>query len=58
MANAFPCIHKDRCRSPLACSGFGYCRERNFDGHGMHEAEVARRKQESDNDSLKAGRAC
>jgi hypothetical protein len=21
---------KDQCRSPLACSGFGYCRERNF----------------------------
>lgn len=23
---------RDRCWSPLACSGFGYCRERNFDG--------------------------
>lgn len=24
-----PCL-KDRCYSPLACQGFGYCRERNF----------------------------
>jgi hypothetical protein len=25
-----PCL-KDRCYSPLACYGWGYCRERNFD---------------------------
>lgn len=26
-----PCL-SGRCYSPLACSGFGYCRERNFAG--------------------------
>lgn len=36
-----------RCRSPVACGGFGYCRERNNDGRPMDEANVARRKQES-----------
>ena len=25
-----PCI-KDQCRSPVACSGFGHCRELNFE---------------------------
>lgn len=24
-----PCIAKHGCRSPVACGGFGYCRERN-----------------------------
>lgn len=23
-----------RCRAPVACDGFGYCRERNWDYHG------------------------
>lgn len=22
------------CRSPIACNGFGYCRERHWDHHG------------------------
>lgn len=26
-----PCIGK-RCYSPMACGGFGYCRNRNLDG--------------------------
>jgi hypothetical protein len=25
----------DRCRSPVACEGFGYCRERNWDYRGQ-----------------------
>jgi hypothetical protein len=28
--NAFECL-KDQCRSPVACGGWGYCREKNFD---------------------------
>lgn len=30
----FLCIG-GRCRSPIACGGFGYCRERNNDGRPM-----------------------
>jgi len=33
------------CRSPVACGGFGYCRERNFDGTPMTEAKLARNRE-------------
>lgn len=49
----FKCIVVDAfraCASPVACGAFGYCRTRNFDGKGMSEAEVARRKAESEAD--------
>ncbi len=40
------CIDK-RCYSPLACKGFGYCRERNHDGAATTEAKIqSLRKQE------------
>jgi hypothetical protein len=58
MANSFHCL--TRCRSPLACGSFGYCRERNLDGRRMSPAEIERRKQESDAERvhvLQAGRA-
>jgi hypothetical protein len=42
------CTRKDYCRSPVACGGFGYCRERNFDGYPMSQAECNRRKTEQD----------
>jgi len=45
--NDFPCL-KDQCRSPLACHSFGYCRERNFDGCPMDQANVDRRRRESE----------
>jgi hypothetical protein len=32
-----PCL-KDRCRSPIACEGWGYCRERNSPLDPMDEA--------------------
>lgn len=32
------CI-KRQCRSPLACSGWGYCRELNFNGGTMTDVE-------------------
>ncbi|MBR0693632.1 hypothetical protein [Bradyrhizobium lablabi] len=36
------CI-KDQCRSPVACRGFGYCRERNFGGSvHLSQEEVGR----------------
>lgn len=40
-----PCL-KDRCRSPVACGGWGYCRERNFidDGAPTDEQIKERRK--------------
>ena len=53
--NGFICIKKeggDYCRSPTACAGFDYCRERNQDGHGMSPSQVARRKRESDQDVI------
>lgn len=37
---------KDRCRSPVACGGFGYCRERNQDGRSMDEETIMRRRAE------------
>lgn len=56
MANNFQCLK--HCRSPIACSGFGYCRERNQDGCPMDDANIARRRQESERDeALRAGRA-
>ncbi|CAN7381023.1 hypothetical protein LJR220_003386 [Bradyrhizobium sp. LjRoot220] len=56
MAPGFACIKKT-CRSPVACEGFGYCRERNFDGAGMDESQVQRRGRESDSETLIAARA-
>lgn len=41
-----------RCYSPLACSDWGYCRDRNQDGYPMTEREVARRRRESEEDEL------
>ncbi len=35
-----PRCRKARCFSPIACAGFGYCRERNCDGLPS-EAEAA-----------------
>ncbi|MCC8963723.1 hypothetical protein H8A95_15745 [Bradyrhizobium sp. Pear76] len=56
MANDFRCL--SRCRSPLACAGFGYCRERNQDGCPMDDANIERRRQENARDELlRAGRA-
>ena len=46
----------EQCRSPTACAGFGYCRERNFDGYPMDEAGVARRRRESDEEFAKQKR--
>lgn len=39
-----PCL-KDRCRSPIACGGWGYCRERNVssdptDANGARPQEL------------------
>lgn len=51
--NDFKCI-KNRCYSPMACGGFGYCRDRNQDGYPMNEANIKRRKAESD--AQKAGK--
>lgn len=59
LINAFVC-KAERCRSPIACGGFGYCRERNFDGHGMSESEIQRRRRESAEETISpiaAGRA-
>jgi hypothetical protein len=42
------------CRAPLACSGFGYCRERNLDGRGMSEGDVAARRAEEQRRSAPA----
>lgn len=37
------CI-KNQCRSPVACGGFGYCRELNMaDGYVMVDAEELKR---------------
>jgi hypothetical protein len=41
-----------RCLSPLACDGFGYCRERNSDGRPMDEATIALRRAESDAEGI------
>lgn len=39
-----PCL-SGHCRSPLACDGFGYCRERNLNDHGPPtEAEMQSRR--------------
>lgn len=39
-----PCL-KDQCRSPVACEGFGYCRERNAgDAGAPTEAQQAGRR--------------
>lgn len=38
---------KDRCWSPVACGGFGYCRDRNNDGYPMDEVNVRRRRKEA-----------
>jgi hypothetical protein len=32
--NDFPCL-SGRCYSPIACGGFGYCREHNFVRTGL-----------------------
>ena len=34
-----PCL-KDRCWSPIACNGFGYCRERNFDAARSYDEGI------------------
>lgn len=36
----------DWCRSPVACGGFGYCRQRNWDGKPCYGEDVERRKRE------------
>lgn len=41
---------RERCYSPRACADFDYCRERNFDGHPMDQANVNRRHAESRRD--------
>lgn len=38
-----PCI-KDRCYSPVACNGWGYCRERNAGRCPSAEMQAALRK--------------
>ena len=43
--NNFKCI-KQRCYSPVACGGFGYCRDRNDDGCPMTEAKITRLRSE------------
>ncbi|MGV1352861.1 hypothetical protein, partial [Klebsiella pneumoniae] len=39
--NYRPSCIEDRCRSPLACTGFGYCRSRNDDGLPTAEQAAA-----------------
>jgi hypothetical protein len=41
------CIN-GRCWSPVACGGFGYCRDRNLDGFSMEDAHIRRRRAQSD----------
>lgn len=56
MGNKFHCEptyhnglpHYDYCRSPIACGGFGYCRNRNFDDLPVDAAGIARRRAESE----------
>lgn len=45
----------DHCCAPIACSVFGYCRERNFDGKDVNETENKRRKKESDEETIECG---
>ena len=41
---------KDQCRSPVACGGFGYCRERNMDhGKTPPSPELVKEWQREDN---------
>ena len=45
----FLCVNSPGgCRAPVACGGFGYCRERNFDGAAQDDVQRARRQSESD----------
>mgnify|MGYP001575769411 FL=1 len=46
MTNRYECFTERGCRSPLACGGFGYCRERNFDGTTTDEHKIARLRAE------------
>lgn len=36
----------ETCRSPVACGGWGYCRNRNNDGRGVGPVAVAARRAE------------
>jgi hypothetical protein len=47
----------DRCRSPTACEGFGYCRERNFDfkGHEVNPNPFAEQWRRLDDDGMRPG---
>ena len=40
------CIRKDFCRSPVACGGFGYCRERNEPPVNEHQIRARRAEEE------------
>ena len=42
-----PCIARHGCRSPVACGGFGYCRERNFSDERTTEATIAAHRREA-----------
>lgn len=35
------------CRSPVACSGFGYCRERKFDSRPVNRETIELRRREA-----------
>lgn len=52
----FRCIGEHGCRSPLACSGWGYCRERNMDGLPIDERGIARRRRDSALASQESGK--
>ena len=43
---------KPYCRSPLACSSFGYCRERNFNFGVPTNPETIKQWQEEDNKNV------
>lgn len=59
MANNWICL-SGRCLSPIACSVWGYCRERNFDGRPpVTKQESERRLHESNAETQeKADSAC
>lgn len=48
----FRCIARGGCRSPVACGGFGYCRERNLADERTTEASIAQHRRESEAERL------
>lgn len=44
-----PCLRGGRCLSPVACGGWGYCRERNFGGGIPSDLDIGLRRVEGEN---------